>query len=56
MSPVGLPSCLTLIETRPLQDVLFLDEPTSGLDSVAAAKVVAVLHDLAHDPVQPTTM
>lgn len=37
-------------------DVLLLDEPTSGLDSVSAAKVVAVLADLAHDRVHPTTV
>ena len=37
-------------------DVLVLDEPTSGLDSVSANKVVSVLRDLAHDPVNPTAI
>ncbi|PPQ63344.1 hypothetical protein CVT24_006717 [Panaeolus cyanescens] len=35
-------------------DVLLLDEPTSGLDSVSAARIANVLHDIAHDPVNPT--
>ncbi|EJU05788.1 hypothetical protein DACRYDRAFT_20168 [Dacryopinax primogenitus] len=34
--------------------VLILDEPTSGLDSVSAQKVASVLHDLCHDPHNPT--
>ncbi|KAG6831214.1 hypothetical protein H0H92_012011 [Tricholoma furcatifolium] len=34
-------------------DVLILDEPTSGLDSVSASRVAQVLHDIAHDPVNP---
>ncbi|KAH9935820.1 ABC transporter [Amylocystis lapponica] len=37
-------------------DLLILDEPTSGLDSVSAAKVAAVLHELAHDPENPTAV
>ncbi|KAH9992457.1 hypothetical protein BJV77DRAFT_1060460 [Russula vinacea] len=37
-------------------DVLILDEPTSGLDSVSAAKVVSVLHALAHDADNPTAV
>ncbi|KAI9508809.1 hypothetical protein F5148DRAFT_1351131 [Russula earlei] len=37
-------------------DVLVLDEPTSGLDSVSAAKVVSVLHALAHDSDNPTAV
>ncbi|EKM83122.1 hypothetical protein AGABI1DRAFT_98017 [Agaricus bisporus var. burnettii JB137-S8] len=34
-------------------DILILDEPTSGLDSVSAARVARVLHEIAHDPVNP---
>ncbi|KNZ72312.1 putative ATP-dependent permease [Termitomyces sp. J132] len=34
-------------------DVLILDEPTSGLDSVSASRVAQILHDIAHDPVNP---
>ncbi|KAF8061676.1 hypothetical protein FPV67DRAFT_1509891 [Lyophyllum atratum] len=34
-------------------DVLILDEPTSGLDSVSASRIAKLLHDIAHDPVNP---
>ncbi|KAG5636134.1 hypothetical protein H0H81_009016 [Sphagnurus paluster] len=34
-------------------DILILDEPTSGLDSVSASRIAKVLHDIAHDPVNP---
>ncbi|KAF9023043.1 hypothetical protein BDZ89DRAFT_1093146 [Hymenopellis radicata] len=37
-------------------DVLILDEPTSGLDSVSASRVGNLLHDIAHDPENPTAV
>ncbi|KAL7010037.1 hypothetical protein EMMF5_000056 [Cystobasidiomycetes sp. EMM_F5] len=37
------------LELIALPSILILDEPTSGLDSTSAAKVVAVLRDLAHN-------